>query len=144
MHGNNINDGTVKELGYDHRDVNLVAIVRWVSIFAVFVIVSILIIQFIIYPFFTPDWKKLERDVPTFVTKTRTPPFPQVQADPKLDMEVFKAAEEPLHKGIEAAKETLATRGISGVTGASVKEEHHSYPGSGEYKGTAAHGEGEH
>ena len=141
MHGSNeINDGTIPELGYEHRDVNIVAIVRWMSIFTAFVVFSILTIQFAAYPFFTPDWKKLERDVPAFVTKPRTPPYPQVQADPKLDMEVYKASEEPLHEGIKKAKETLAARGISGVTGEVPKEEHSSYPGSGKYAG----GEGEH
>ncbi len=144
MHGSNdINDGTIAKLGYEHRDINLVAIVRWMSIFAAFVVASIMTIQFIIFPFFVPDWKKQERNIPAFVTKPRLPPYPQVQADPKLDMEVFKAAEEPLHKRIEAAKESLATRGISGVTGEK-SEESHSYPGSGDYKGVSAHTEGEH
>lgn len=150
MHGNNINEGTIKELGYEHRDVNLVAIVRWMMIFAAFVVVSILTIQFLAYPFFTPDWKKLEREVPSFVTQKRVPPYPQVQGDPKLDMEVFKAAEEPLHASLEKAKETLAARGIAGMTGGVAKKEGHSFPGSGDYEGVtkssggAAHTEAEH
>ncbi|WP_395089061.1 hypothetical protein [Armatimonas sp.] len=145
MHGSNdINEGTIPELGYDHRDVNLSAIVRWMSIFAMFVVVSIILIQFVFYPLFTPDWKKLERDVPAFVTAPRTPPYPQVQADPKLDMEIFKASEEGKHEGLRKAKATLAARGISGVTGEAPKEEGHSFPGSGDYTGATKHVGGEH
>lgn len=142
MHGaNNVNEGTIPELGYEHRDVNLPAIVRWMSIFAAFVVVSILTIQFIIYPFFTPDWKKLERTVPTFVTAPRTPPYPQVQGNPKLDMEVFKASEEKLHENINKAKDTLANRGLAGVTTNAPVEEGKSFPGSGDYAGAEPKGE---
>jgi hypothetical protein len=138
MHGSNdINDGTIPELGYDHRDVNLTAIVRWMSIFAAFVVVSILTIQFVAYPFFTPDWKKLEREVPAFVTAPRTPPYPQVQGNPKLDMEIFKATEEGTHETLEKAKESLAARGLAGVTVNTPKLEEKSFPGSGDYAGVA-------
>lgn len=145
MHGpNNTNEGTIPELGYDHRDVNLKGIVYWMSIFTAFVVASILTIQFLIYPFFSPDWKKLERDVPKFVTAPRTPPYPQVQADPKLDMEVFKASEEAKYEELKKAKEALAARGISGVTAETPKEEGHSFPGSGDYTGASKATEGEH
>ncbi|MBB6051075.1 hypothetical protein [Armatimonas rosea] len=136
MHGSNdINDGTIPELGYDHRDVNLKAIVFWMSIFSAFVVVSILTIQFFAYPFFTPDWKKLEKQVPAFVTAPRTPPFPQVQADPKLDMEVFKASEERQHEAMNKAKEALAARGLAGITTNTEHAEGKSFPGSGDYAG---------
>jgi hypothetical protein len=153
MHGSNdINEKTIPALGYDHRDVNLVAIVKWMSIFATFVTGSIILIQFVFYPLFTPDWRKLERDVPAFVAAPRVPPYPQVQADPKLDMEVFKASEEGLHEAVNKAKEALAVRGISGVTGGVAKDEGHSFPGSGDYVGVtkgratseAPHAGGEH
>ena len=144
MHGSNdINEGTIPEIGYDHRDVNLSAIVKWMSIFATFVTVSIILIQFVFYPLFTPDWKKLERDVPAFVTAPRTPPYPQVQADPKLDMEIFKASEEGKHEGLAKAKAALAARGIAGVTGETPKEEGHSFPGSGDYAGATKHTAGD-
>jgi hypothetical protein len=148
MHGSNeVNEGTIPELGYEHRDVNLKAIVYWMSIFAAFVAGSIVIIEFLAYPFFAPDWTKQERDVPKFVTAPRTPPYPQIQADPKLDMEVFKASEEGLHEGLQKAKETLAMQGISGVTVETPQKEGHSFPGSGDYAGVtkkAAHAETEH
>jgi hypothetical protein len=149
MHGSNdVNEGTIPELGYDHRDVNLKAIVFWMSIFAAFVVVSIAAIQFLAYPFFTPDWKKLEKEVPAYVTAPRIPPYPQVQADPKLDMEVFKASEESKHEALNKAKEELAARGLAGVTANTPLAEEKSYPGSGKYIGAEAketeHAGGEH
>lgn len=149
MHGSNdVNEGTIPELGYDHRDVNLKAIVFWMSIFAAFVVVAIAVIQFLAYPFFTPDWKKLEKEVPAYVTAPRTPPYPQVQADPKLDMEVFKASEETQHEAVNKAKEALAARGLAGVTANTAPAEEKSYPGSGKYAGaenkSAEHAGGEH
>lgn len=137
MHGSNTNDGTIPELRYDHRDINLRAIVQWNSIFLAFVVICIFAAM-AAYSFFTPDWKKEERALPSYVTKPRVPPFPQVQGDPKLDMEIFKAAEAPQVEGLEKAKEEQAARGISGVTGESKAEEGHSYPGSGDYAGKAS------
>lgn len=139
MHGSNTNEGTHPELGYDHRDINLRAIIQWNAIFLAFVVICIFAAM-AAYSFFTPDWKKEERALPSYVTKARVPPFPQVQGDPKLDMEVFKAVETPKREALEKVKEEQAAKGISGVTGEDNKGEGHSFPGSGDYIG---HGKAE-
>lgn len=134
MHQSNLNEGTIPELRYDHRDINMVEIVKWVSIFLAFVIICIFAAM-ASYEFFTPDWKKEERALPAYVTKPRVPPFPQLQADPRLDMEVFKAAEIPKREALAKIKDAAATRGISGVGSESKAAEKESYPGSGDYTG---------
>ena len=142
MHESKTNEGTIVELGYDHRDINLVQIVRWMSIFTAFVIISIFA-ALAFYKAFTPDWNKEERVLPAYVTKPRVPPFPQVQADPKLDIAVYQAAEAPKREALLKVKEAAATRGISGVGAATQAAEKESFPGSGDYKGHAS-GEAEH
>jgi hypothetical protein len=118
---------TMQELGYDTRDIKLPKIILWLSVFAGFVIFSILF-GLGIYNAFSPEYKE-ERALPAFVTAQRKPPFPQLQADPQPEMEQYLAAQEPKHEAIEKAMASTIASGISGVT-AETKHEGTAYPGS--------------
>lgn len=142
MHSSNVDEGTIPELRYDHRDINMAQIVKWVSIFLAFVVICIFAAM-ASYKFFTPDWKKEERALPLYVTKPRVPPFPQLQADPKLDMELYKAAEAQQLGALARVKKEAAERGISGVGSRTGSDEKVSFPGSGDYKGMKS-GDAEH
>ena len=91
----------------------------------------------------------MEHDAPLAHLK-KVPPYPQLQADPRRDMNEYRQAEANVVNGfasdgtmgagaknplsISAAMDTLANdRGIAGVRGNSVEQESAAYPGSGLY-----------
>jgi hypothetical protein len=135
-HGYDANKDILQDLGYEYRDVNFKALLRWLAILFAFIIVSLLICG-VLFNAFVPHWDRIERDVPAFVTARKLPPNPQLQVEPKRDILLYEEAEEARAKAIEKTKDAVVAGGISGVT-QDKPEAPRSYPGSGQYRGTRA------
>jgi hypothetical protein len=139
--GTPVSPNLLAQMGYETRDVILrPLVVALGGLLAL--IVATLIFMFFLYQFFIPDWAKVGKPgLPS--TARRLPPNPQLQADPKRDMVIFREAEDAVHTGtvadttgakptmkIEDAIETMATQtGIAGVTGTEVRQRGTSGPG---------------
>jgi hypothetical protein len=141
--GTPVSPNLLAQMGYETRDVLLrPVIVALVTLF--FFIFLTLGATAVIYSIFIPNWAKLGRPAAPPAAR-RLPPHPQLQAEPKHDMALFRRAEDRLLNGTEAdstgakqtmtidqAMDTIATqRGIAGVTGTTVTERGNSGPGQG-------------
>lgn len=78
--------------GYELRDVSLIAIIRWMIFLFVFVGLASGV-TWIIYKLFAPDQPGEARLASQPFSEQR-PPEPRIQADPKIDIEKFREAED--------------------------------------------------
>jgi hypothetical protein len=129
------------QMGYETRDIILRPIMTGIASLFVFIALT-LVVSVGIYQFFIPDFAKLGRP-PEVSNARRLPPHPQIQAEPKRDMEIFRQAEDavlsleaPDADGSKAAMKiddaisVLATQqGIAGVKGDKLTERGTSGPG---------------
>jgi hypothetical protein len=145
----NVGPDLLAEMQYEHRDVAQQKLWGWIGIFFGGFIAS-MVITAGIYAIFIPNWYKLGQ-VPAPSPYRRLPPHPQVQVEPKRDMQLFRQAETKQVLGqegatpgtqpkmtIEAAIDKLAgEEGIAGVKGTAVAERGTGYPGSRQFGGEA-------
>jgi hypothetical protein len=118
----------LSQMGYETRDVSLPALVRWLVVLFGLIIAATVGTKYLIYDRLLPDYSaQLSQPV---LHQRRVPPFPQIQAEPKKDMMVYRGAEDDVLAGaaampnekaglsVSAAIDVLAnTKGIAGVTG---------------------------
>jgi hypothetical protein len=151
--GTPVSPNLLAQMGYETRDVALRPIMLSIVTLFVFIFLTLLVSAGI-YQIFIPNWAKLGRPVAPPAAR-RLPPHPQIQAEPKHDMALFRRAEDRLLRGDEAdstgakqtmtidqAMDTIATqRGIAGVTGTTLTQRGTSGPGQG-HRPSAATTEG--
>ncbi len=145
------------EMKYEHRDIALQKLMGFIVVFIVG-FVSAMIVSIGIYQFFIPNWAKLGK-IPEPSPYRRLPPLPQLQVDPKRDMQQFRLAEDKQVSGeqgavtgtrpamtITAAIDKLASEdGIAGIKGTEEARRGDYFPGSRAYDGKApesSHGMG--
>jgi len=123
------------ELGYENKDVKLGPLVGALGGLVALIVVSIFGILWF-YDFTSPRYA-MDKGKPRWETERKLPPNPQVQADPKKEMVLYYKAEAPYLASLESAK-----RAASGSTSESahavVGHSAGSYPGSGDYAGSAS------
>lgn len=128
-------------VGYEHTDVKLAPLVlSFGGLVGLFVVASAGMMWF--FNFTKPKYAS-DANVPGWSVERKLPAHPQLQANPKEEMNLFKEAEKPYSERIESAIDVVAKQGISGVAGneptSSFKSE---YPGSRSAKGNAVgHGD---
>lgn len=132
-------------VGYEHTDVKLGPLVLSLGgLIGLFVVASAAMMWF--FNFTKPKYTS-DNNVPGWSVERKLPAHPQVQANPKEEMNLFKEAEAPYSKRIESAIDVVAKQGISGVAGNQPASEFKpAYPGSrsaGE-SGKSGHGSEEH
>jgi hypothetical protein len=139
--GTPVSPNLLAQMGYETRDVILRPLVMSLLALLVFIVVS-LVSMFFLYQAFIPNWAKVGQPV-TPPAARRLPPHPQIQAEPKQDMAIFRIAEDGVVSGnapdstgarqtmrIEEAIDVMATqRGIAGITGTEVRDRGDSGPG---------------
>jgi hypothetical protein len=131
-------------VGYEHSDVKLAPLVlAFGGLVGLFVASSAAMMWFLN---FTQPKYASDASVPGWSVERKLPAHPQLQANPKEEMNLFKEAEAPYGKRIESAIDVVAKQGISGVTenepASGFKSE---YPGSRSSKaGVSGHGSDEH
>lgn len=81
-----------RHAGYELRDVSLIAIIRWMIFLFVFVGLASGV-TWIIYKLFAPD-QPGEARLASLPFSEQRPPEPRIQADPKIDIEQFREAED--------------------------------------------------
>ena len=137
-------------VGYEHTDVKLAPLVlSFGGLVGLFVMASAAMMWF--FNFTKPKYSS-DTNVPGWSVERKFPAHPQVQANPKEEMNLFKEAEAPYSKRIESALNVVAQQGISGVAGNEPSSAFKtSYPGSRSVGGsshaehaTEEHSEGAH
>jgi hypothetical protein len=129
-------------VGYEHTDVKMGPLVlAFGGLVGLFVTSSAAMMWF--FNFTKPKYAS-DANVPGWSVERKLPAHPQLQANPKEEMNLFKEAEKPYSERIESAMDAVSKQGISGVSGnepvSSFKTE---YPGSRSATGAAAsHGGG--
>lgn len=116
-------------VGYEHTDVKLAPLVlSFGGLVGLFVVASAGMMWF--FNFTKPKYAS-DANVPGWSVERKLPAHPQLQANPKEEMNLFKEAEKPYSERIESAIDVVAKQGISGVAGnepeSAFKAE---YPGS--------------
>lgn len=91
-------DDHLRELGYEHRDIAIPVLIKWLIGLFVFVGVSSGIALFL-YVSFVPYRPATIAPAPTQAVSEEAPPQPRIQADPVQDMITFRAAEEKVLRG---------------------------------------------
>ena len=116
-------------VGYEHTDVKLAPLVlSFGGLVGLFVVASAAMMWF--FNFTKPKYAS-DANVPGWSVERKLPAHPQLQANPKEEMNLFKEAEAPYGKRIETAIDDVAKQGISGVAANEpVSEFKTQYPGS--------------
>ncbi|MFM7188541.1 MAG: hypothetical protein ACKO14_12065 [Armatimonadota bacterium] len=110
-------DSPTKEyvVGYEHTDVKLAPLVlSFGGLVGLFVVASAGMMWF--FNFTKPKYAS-DANVPGWSVERKLPAHPQLQANPKEEMNLFKEAEKPYSERIESAIDVVAKQGISGVPG---------------------------
>jgi hypothetical protein len=101
-------------VGYEHTDVKLAPLVlSFGGLVGLFVVASAAMMWF--FNFTKPKYAS-DANVPGWSVERKLPAHPQLQANPKEEMNLFKEAEAPYGKRIESAIDVVAKQGISGVS----------------------------
>lgn len=116
-------------VGYEHTDVKLAPLVlSFGGLVGLFVVASAAMMWF--FNFTKPKYAS-DANVPGWSVERKLPAHPQLQANPKEEMNLFKEAEKPYNERIESAIDAVAKQGISGVPGNEPASSFTSqYPGS--------------
>jgi hypothetical protein len=131
-------------VGYEHTDVKLAPLVlSFGGLVGLFVVASAAMMWF--FNFTKPKYAS-DANVPGWSVERKLPAHPQLQANPKEEMNLFKEAEAPYGKRIESAIDVVAKQGISGVSANEPDSGFKSqYPGSRSGNATSSgHGTEEH
>jgi hypothetical protein len=137
----------LSEMKFEHRDIALQKLMGFIVVFIVGFIAA-MIVTIGIYQFFIPDWAKLGK-IAAPSPYRRLPPHPQIQVDPKHDMELYRLAEDKQVSGeqgaipgtkpamtVTAAIDKLAGQeGIAGITGTTEAKRGEFFPGSRAFAG---------
>ena len=100
-------------VGYEHSDVKMGPLVlAFGGLVGLFVTSSAAMMWFL--NFTSPKYAS-DVNVPGWSVERKLPAHPQLQANPKEEMNLFKEAEAPYGKRIESAIDVVAKQGISGV-----------------------------
>lgn len=124
-------------VGYEHTDVKLAPLVlSFGGLVGLFVVASAGMMWF--FNFTKPKYAS-DSNVPGWSVERKLPAHPQLQANPKEEMNLFKEAEAPYSKRIETAIGAVAKQGISGVPGNEAQSAFKSeYPGSRSASGSSS------
>jgi hypothetical protein len=116
-------------VGYEHTDVKLAPLVlAFGGLVGLFVVASAGMMWF--FNFTKPKYAS-DSNVPGWSVERKLPAHPQLQANPKEEMNLFKEAEAPYSKRVESAIDVVAKQGISGVAGNEPGSDFKTeYPGS--------------
>ena len=116
-------------VGYEHTDVKLAPLVlAFGGLVGLFVVASAAMMWF--FNFTKPNYAG-DTNVPGWSVERKLPAHPQLQANPKEEMNLFKEAEVPYGKRIESALDVVAKQGISGVPANELTSDFKdAYPGS--------------
>ena len=131
-------------VGYEHTDVKLAPLVlSFGGLVGLFVVASAGMMWF--FNFTKPKYAS-DANVPGWSVERKLPAHPQLQANPKEEMNLFKEAEKPYTERIESAIDVVAKQGISGVAGNEPASSFTTeYPGSRSGNaGISGHGSEEH
>ena len=131
-------------VGYEHTDVKMGPLVlAFGGLVGLFVTSSAAMMWFL--NFTSPKYAS-DVNVPGWSVERKLPAHPQLQANPKEEMNLFKEAEAPYGKRIESAIDVVAKQGISGVAANEPTNEFKTqYPGSRSGNaGVSGHGSEEH
>ncbi len=132
-------------VGYEHSDVKLAPLVlAFGGLVGLFVGSSAAMMWFL--NFTAPKYAS-DVNVPGWSVERKLPAHPQLQTNPKEEMNLFKEAEAPYGKRIESAIDVVAKRGISGIAENEPESAFKTqYPGSrsGKQAGQSGHGSEEH
>ena len=131
-------------VGYEHTDVKMGPLVlAFGGLVGLFVTSSAAMMLFL--NFTSPKYAS-DVNVPGWSVERKLPAHPQLQANPKEEMNLFKEAEAPYGKRIESAIDVVAKQGISGVAANEPTSEFKTqYPGSRSGNaGVSGHGSEEH
>ena len=131
-------------VGYEHTDVKMGPLVlAFGGLVGLFVTSSAAMLWFL--NFTSPKYAS-DVNVPGWSVERKLPAHPQLQANPKEEMNLFKEAEAPYGKRIESAIDVVAKQGISGVAANEPTSEFKTqYPGSRSGNaGVSGHGSEEH
>lgn len=133
MHDHGSSQGSLVELGYEHRDIQLKPLAMALFGLIALIVVSILGILWF-YDFTSPRYAQ-DKGKPRWETERKLPPHPQLQSFPKDEMAMYLKAEGAYGASLSSAKVKAAAAGISGVTDADVSpsETKKGFPGSGDF-----------
>lgn len=129
-------------VGYEHTDVKLAPLVlSFGGLVGLFVVASAGMMWF--FDFTKPKYAS-DANVPGWSVERKLPAHPQLQANPKEEMNLFKEAEKPYSDRIESAIGVVANKGISGVAANEPASGFTTaYPGSrSAHNASASHGTG--